>query len=784
MDMPQDPLGAIVNFGIGQPVPRAEDPTLVQGKGTYTDDVNLPNQAYAALLRSPHAHGRITRLDLTAAFAAQGVLAIYTADDLKEYGTFKNFIPAQNRDGSDAYPTPRRALAKDRVTFVGDPIACVVAATREEAQAAVETIELDIDPLPAVTTPREALVDQPLVFDETKRNVGLDFHFGRSEEVAKAFEKAAHVARLRLRNSRVVMNPMEPRVFIADYDKGSKRFTVYSGTQGVAGFKKNLAGLMRLDENAVRIISRNVGGSFGMKGGMFPEYVCVMHATRALGRPVKWTSSRAEAFLADHHGRDSDFDAELALDKDGHFLAVRLNGFGNLGAHLTGVGPLMPSGGTTRNLPGVYRTPLIEVSSLVMYTHTQPISAYRGAGRPEGNYFMERLVETAAAEMGIDPVEIRRRNLIPASALPFKAASGMTYDSGNFEGVLDRALKEADWAGFDKRKAESASRGKVRGRGIGQFLELTAPVGFELGGISFGEDGTVTMTTGTHDHGQGHWSTFAQILVHKLGVPFEAVRLMQSDSDKVSRGGGTGGSKSVMASGTAIWQAADVVIDKGKQVAAHMLEAAVDDIEFGNGRFTIAGTDRTISVMEIARRLNAGEVMPEGVPASLDVEQNSSALPPTFPNGVHICEVEVDPDTGVIEIAKYTAVNDFGRVINPMLVEGQLHGGITQGIGQCILEEARFDESGQLLTGSFMDYAMPRAENVPFFTVVSHPSLAKTNPLGIKGCGEAGCAGSLTSVMNAVNNALSSFGVRHIDMPATPLRVWEAIQAAKAGKAA
>jgi carbon-monoxide dehydrogenase large subunit len=494
---------------------------------------------------------------------------------------------------------------------------------------------------------------------------------------------------------------------------------------------------------------------------------------------VKWADQRSESFVSDHHGRGHALEAALALDKDGRFLAVRLSGYGDLGAYLSQVMPLPSSVNVAKNLPGVYRTPAIDVSIQCVFTNTTPIGAYRGAGRPEGNYIMERLVEAAAAEMGLDRIELRRRNHIPADAMPYKAASDNLYDSGEFTPLLDRAVEAADWAGFPARKAESRARGKLRGIGVGQYLEVTAPPMNEMGGIRFEADGTVTIVTGTLDYGQGHATPFAQVLSERLGIPFERIRLIQGDSDELIAGGGTGGSKSIMASGAAIVQASAKVVEQGREIAAHMLEAGVADIEFARGRFTIAGTDRGIGIMELAERLRRGEKLPEGAPSTLDVRTVFESAPSAYPNGCHVAEVEVDPETGVTEVVRYAMVNDFGTIINPLLVEGQLHGGVVQGIGQALMERTVYDGSGQLVTGSYMDYALPRAADAPFFSFESRPVPATTNPLGAKGCGEAGCAGSLPAVMNALADALREVGVKHIDMPATPQAVWAAIDGAR-----
>jgi carbon-monoxide dehydrogenase large subunit len=772
---------ALTKFGVGQPVPRSEDPRLLRGEGKYTDDVNAPGQAYAAIVRSRYAHGILRGILTDAARAMPGVLGVYTGKDLAEYGTLRCTMTLKNRDGSDMRTPRRPALPTDKVRFVGDPVAFVVAETAVQAKDAAEAVELDIDTLPAVTQASLAgAPDAPLLYDDAPGNQSLDFHHGDSEKVAAAFKAAAHVTRVSLVNSRIVVNPMEPRSAIASFEPASGRWTINVGSQGVFGLRNSIAeDILKVPRDKVRVLTGNVGGSFGMKAQVYPEYVCLFHAARALGRPVKWTDERSDSFLSDMHGRDGELDCELALDKDGRFLAARVTGFGNHGAYLAQVGPIPLALNIAKNMVGPYRTPLIEVAIRTMFTNTTPIGPYRGAGRPEGNYVMERLIETAAAEMGIDRVEMRRRNHIRPGEFPWNAPSGMSYDSGDFTVLLDKAISLADWNGFEARKAASKAKGKLRGRGIGAFLEVTAPPTKEMGGIRFEADGTVTIITGTLDYGQGHASPFAQVLVDKLGVPFDKVRLLQGDSDELIAGGGTGGSKSMMASGAAIVEASAKVIEIGRKIASVALEAAEADIEFAQGRFVIAGTDRAIGVMELAAKLRGGLKLPEGMPASLDVKHVFDAAPSAFPNGCHVAEVEVDPETGVVEIARYTAVNDFGTVVNPMLVEGQVHGGVVQGIGQALMERVRYDEHGSVLTGSFMDYAMPRAADVPSFAFATHDVPATTNPLGAKGCGEAGCAGALPSVMNALVDALSPLGIRNIDMPATPSRVWAAIQAAR-----
>ena len=712
-----------------------------------------------------------------------GVVAIHTEAELRAAGI--GLMPAAattNRDGAPTPRPPQMALAGGRVRYVGDPVAFVVAETAKQARDAAEAVVAEIEECPAVSDAREAAAPgAPQLHDEAPGNVVVDFHHGDTEAVLAAFARAAHVARLRIRSSRIIVNPMEPRAALGAFDRESGRYVLRLGCQGVMGMRNLLKDVLGVPAAQIQVLTGQVGGSFGMKSSCYPEYVCLLHAAKRLGRPVKWTDERSESFLSDSHGRDHDMLAELALDAEGNFLATRLTGFGNLGAYLSNTVLLPATVNAVKNFAGVYRTPLMEVSTRCVFTNTTPVGAYRGAGRPEGNYYMERLVETAAREMGIDALALRRRNLIAPEQIPFRAASGLVYDSGDFPAILDEALAAADWNGFAARKAESARRGRIRGRGIGHYLEATADAGAEMGGIRFDADGGATILTGTLDYGQGHASAFAQVLHGKLGIPFERIRLLQGDSEALLAGGGTGGSRSIMQSGNAIVEAGDLVIEKGRAAAAHMLEAGEADIEFADGRFSVAGTDLGIGIMELAARLReeAGS-LPDGVPSALDVGHVARGVPSAFPNGCHVAEIELDPETGMVEVVSYRTVNDFGVLVNPRLVAGQLHGGIVQGIGQALTEMVAFDETGQLLTGSFMDYALPRADAVPEIGFASHPVPARSNPLGVKGCGEAGCAGSLPAVMNALLDALSAFGIGHIDMPATPSRVWMAIQEAKA----
>ena len=772
---------AIQKFAVGQPVPRMEDQALVRGRGQYTDDVDLPGQVYAAMVRSQIAHGRINSIDTAAARAMPGVLAVYTGADMAKagYGGITSRLPLKSRDGSALKNPERPILPTDKVRFVGDPIACVIATTAAEAQDAAEAVVVDIDQLPAVLDPLTARTAGTAVWDAVPDNCVLDYLYGEPDKVAAAFAAAAHVTKLTMDNRRLVVCAMEPRSCVADYDKATSRFTLYSPTQGVMGSKANASSLMKVTPDKMRFVAVNVGGSFGMKGAIFPEYVCAMHAARELGKPVKWTDTRSESFLSDHHGRAQGYDGELALDKDGRILALRMTGWGDLGGYLTNFGPQLSSFNIVKHVASVYRTPVMELAVRCVFTNTVPVTAYRGAGRGEGNYYIERLVDTAAREMGIDPAEMRRRNLIKPAEMPFKSVSGSVYDCGDFPAQLDKALAEADWNGFAARKAASAAQGKLRGRGIGQFLEMTAPVMKEQGSLRFEKDGTLTVFTGTHDHGQGHATTFAQVLVARLGISFDKIRIAQTDSDLLKSGGGTGGSKSIMASGTALVEASAKVIEKAKLAASFVLEANAGDIQFKGGRISIVGTDRGMSLTELAKAVASDSTLPADCPRSLDVDYIHEAAPPTFPNGCHVAEVEIDPDTGIVQVDRYTMVGDFGTLVNPMIVEGQLRGGVVQALGQCLSEVARYDDAGQLLSGSFMDYALPHAADAPNMRYADLPVLTKSNPLGAKGCGEAGTSGGLPSIMNAIVDALSVYGIKHIEMPATPEAVWRAIKAAK-----
>ncbi len=770
-------------YAIGQPVSRDEDPRLLRGEGRYVDDIGLQGQAYGVFLRSPMAHGEITALDVSKARQSPGVIGVVTADDLEAAGIkpFPFGMPLKDADGNPPVTPRRLALAKGRVRHVGETIALVVAETRAAAKDAAEKIVLDIDPLPAIPDIEAALApDAPQIWPEAPGNVAFRWAGGDRAGADKAFKAADHVTRLKLVDNRVVVASMETRGAVVSFDADASHFTIYSPSQGVFALRNGLANIFGLQPSSLHVFTYDVGGSFGMKGSPSPELVALMQAARVFGRPVKWQDDRSEAFMSDHHGRDMLFDAELALDKEGNFLAVRVKVAANMGAYMGSIGPLMGSVNILKNVSSLYRTPSIGVTSTAVFTNTTFVGSYRGAGRPDGNYVMECLIDHAARETGHDPVELRRRNMLRPEDMPYKAASGLSYDSGDFARIMDAALEQADWNGYADRKAKSEAAGKIRGRAIASYLEVTAPPNKEMGGIRFEEDGTVSLITGTQDYGQGIRMGFRQIVANRLGLPFEKIQAILGNSDELIAGGGSGGSRSTQASGSALVAASEEVVKKGKQAAAHILEAAVADIEFENGEFVISGTDRSIDLLDLAERLRTANSLPEDVPADIDASLIHDDPPSGYPNGSHVVEVEIDPETGVVTVDRYTAVNDFGTIINPLLVAGQAQGGIVQGLGQALTENVVYDRDGQLLTGSFMDYTMPRADDVPSigFSTIEVPS--RTNPLGVKGCGEAGTTGAVPAVMNAVLDALAQVGVKHLDMPATPLRVWQAIQDAKA----
>ena len=752
---------------------------LLRGDGRYTDDFALDGQAYAYVFRSPYAHGEIKRLDVSPAEAAPGVLCVLTASDLAAEGVKALFcrLNLKSRDGAPMHKPERPCLAVGKVRYRGEAIAVVVAETLAQAKDASELIDLDIDILPAVTDARDALREgAPQLHDGVSANQALDWELGDEEEAERIFAGAHHVTKLTLRNNRVVIAPMEPRAAVGEYDSESGRYTLHVPTQGVFGFTTELAeSVMGIAREKLRIQTYRVGGSFGMKSAPYPEYAPVLVAARRLGRPVKWCDERSDSFLSDQHGRDGWAEASLAFDAEGRVLAARVISYGNAGAYFSAVGPHMYTNNIQRNFPGVYRLPLLHARSHGVFTNTTPIGAYRGAGRPEAVYYMERLMDTAAREMGIDRIELRRRNMLRPDEIPHTTVCGMVYDSGDFPAVLEDALAAADWDGFEARRKASAEKGLLRGLGIATYLEATGAPAREMGRIRFEEDGTVTMVTGSLDYGQGHAAPFAQVVTSKLGIPFDRFRLIQGDSDELVAGQGTGGSKTMISGGTILLHTAEKVVENGKAIAAHVLEAAAVDIEFEGGQFTVVGTDRTVSILELAEYARKG--LPEDVPQKLDAELVEDPPPSAFPNGCHIAEVEITPETGEVRVDRYFIVDDFGTLVNPMLVEGQVHGGVAQGFGQALMEDTLYDDQGQLITGSFMDYAMPRAADLPAFHFGSHPVPASTNPLGAKGCGEAGCSGSMPAIMNAIVDVLArETGATHIDMPATSERVWSALR--------
>ena len=768
-----------LKFGIGQPVLRAEDPKLLRGDGIYTDDYDATGQAYARFLRSPLPHGKIQSLDVSGAIAAAGVIAVYSGEDLRNAGV-KDIpcpIAVKSRDGSDAVVPPRPALAVGEVKHVGDPVAVVIAETASQAQDAIERIKLEIDPLPYVTDPVIAeAVGAPQVWEMAPRNTCLDFHWGDDQKVEQAFEKASHITKIKLTNTRMIVSAMEPRATVAEYDQDLKKFTLHVGTQGVAGYRNAMANMLSIEPEKMRIVSQEVGGSFGMKGSAFNEAVVALFASRQLRRAVKWTADRTESFLSDHHGRAMTFELTLGLDTNANFLALRVDGVGDMGAYLTAMGPWPATMVTSRNIISVYKTPAISFNTKCIFTNTVPTGPYRGAGRPESKFFLERLIDKAAEEIGMDRIEIRRRNMISPEMLPHSTPVDLTYDSGEFETVLDKCLKRADYDGYLNRKKSAEDRGKLLGLGIAPYLETTAGPGTELADIRFEADGTVTLTSGTKDFGMGHATPFAQVLSSELGIPFESINLVQHDSDEMSPGaGGSGGSRSMIAASGAIIECAALIVDKGLNAASHILEAAIEDITFSDGIFTVTGTDRSIGIIALEEKLRGLSDLEEGVPKTLSNKVNHNTAPISFPNGCHVAEVEIDPDTGNVTIERYTVVDDFGVVVNPLIVEGQVHGGIAQGIGQVICEDTIYDESGQLLTATYLDYQLPRAEDITHIDFTTHPVPCTTNPLGVKGCGEAGNGGSYPVIYNAIMDAINGNNGVELGIPATPQRIWQAI---------
>ena len=767
-------------FGLAQPVRRVEDPRLLVGGGRYTDDIVLPGMLWGAVLRSPHASAQFAAIDTAAALAVPGVVAVYTAHDLAQdgIGGLPCAIPLKNRDGSPRFDPPHPVLADGVARHVGDPVAFVVGETQKAARDGAEAIAPDYVVLDSVTDLAAAMEPgEPTVWPEAANNVCFDWEVGDQAKTEALFASAAHVTRLTVVNNRVVVNSMEARAALATYEDG--RWTLYSTTQGGWVLKSLLAKeVFHVPEEQFRIITPDVGGGFGMKLFLYAEHALTCYATRKLGRPVKWASERSEAFLSDSQGRDNITQTSLALDKDGRFLALRTRNVANMGAYLSTFAPFIPTMAGTKVLASVYGFQAIYANVLGVFTNTVPVDAYRGAGRPESNYVVERVIDAAAAELGMDRVAIRKLNMVKPSAMPYTSAMNQLYDSGDFERVLDAALTKMDWAGFETRRAASAARGKKRGIGMSYYLEATGGAPTERAEIRFADDGHVDVFVGTQSSGQGHETAYVMLIADQLGIDGDKVRIRQGDTDSIPTGGGTGGARSLYSEGQAILVTAASVIEKGKQAASEALEAAVADIDFAAGRFSIVGTDRGIDIISLAatQRDRAARGEPAVMLDAAEVAQISSH---TFPNGCHIAEVEIDPDTGMIAVLRYIVCDDVGRAVNPMIVRGQVHGGVAQGFGQAVLERTAYDKaSGQLLSGSLMDYALPRAADLPDIEVDLIEVPCTSNPLGVKGAGEAGAVGSPPAVMNAIVDALSSAGVKSIDMPATPEKVWQALQAA------
>jgi carbon-monoxide dehydrogenase large subunit len=766
-------------FGMGQAVRRVEDKRFVTGAGNYTDDVNLPRQGYAAILRSPHAHARIASIDVSEAGAAPGVLGVFIHADMAAdgWGSIQCAAPVPNKDGSPPKMPPHYPLAKDRVRHVGDAVAFVVAETLGQAKDALDLIRVEYDALPAATDLATCMEPgQPLVWDEAPRNLCLDWETGDAKATEAAFAKAKHVVELELVNNRIVVNSMEPRGALGLYEPGEERWSLWSSTQGSHFLRKLLSAQMEAPENRIRVVTPDVGGGFGMKLFLYPEHGMVLFAAKRLGRPVKWTGERSDAFVTDTHGRDNLTKARLALDEQGRFLALRVDTIANLGAYLSNYGPFIPTLAGTAMLAAVYKTPAIYCAVKSVFTHTVPVDAYRGAGRPESAYIVERIVDHAARKLGIPAAELRRRNFIRPEDMPFRTVLGRTYDSGDFARNMDDALKAADAAGFPARKAASRARGQERGLGFATYIEECGGGSDEVAELRFDPSGSATLLVGTQSSGQGHQTAYAQLLADKLGVDMSAIRVVQGDTETMSFGRGTGGSRSLPVAGVAVERVADKLIDKGRRIAAHRLEAAEADIEFADGQFRIAGTDRSVPIQKIAKAAFDPLQLPPGLEPGFAEKLHFLPADSTYPNGCHVCEVEIDPETGRVEVVRYLVVDDFGRIVNPLLLAGQVHGGVGQGIGQAVLEGCVYDpETGQLLTASLNDYALPRADDVPPVEFSTNVVPCTTNPLGIKGAGEAGAIGAPPAVINAIVDALAEFGVEHIDMPATPERVWRAV---------
>jgi carbon-monoxide dehydrogenase large subunit len=768
-----------MRFGIGQPVTRKEDARFLTGRGRYVADIDFVRQAHAVLVFSPHAHAVIRAIDKAAAEQMPGVHAVLTGEDWAAdgLGTLDPEVMAEDMGGPKGYRTKRPPLAQGRVRYVGDRVAVVIAATEAQARDAAELVSVDYEILPAVVRAADAVrPDAPLVHGGAANNTSFTMRMGNADAVDAGFARAHHITRLSLYNNRLTAVTMEPRGCVAEYDPGTRRYTLYSSTQNVHGVRQTLAHhILHVPESRIRVAARDVGGGFGMKGNVYPEEAIIVWAARRVGRPVKWIPSRSEALLGDYHGRDQNVSAELALDADGRFLALRWTGSHNVGAYIEGAGAI-PILFSLKLASTVYDIPAVAVTSSLVLTNTAPTVPYRGAGRPEAVYIMERLVDQAAREMRIDPAELRKKNLIRPDAYPYETRTGWVYDTGNYAAAMTKCQALADWDGYGERRAGSQAAGKYRGRSITYYVDNTG-VFNERMELRFDPSGELTILAGTLSHGQGHETTYAQMVADWLGVPEDKIHLAQADTDEVAIGRGTYASRSMMIGGSALRGAADEVIDRGKRFAAHFLEADAADIAFADGAFTIAGTDRSMPIGQVAQM----SFIPVGLPSELGVGlQGAGAFSsdmPSFPNGCHICELEIDPETGAVELDRYTVVDDCGTVINPLLAKGQIMGGIAQGAGQALLEDVVYDrDSGQLLTGTLMDYGIPRADTLPAIVVDFSPAPSTTNPLGAKGVGEGGTVASTPTVMNAILDALAPLGVTDVTMPATPERIWRAIR--------
>jgi aerobic carbon-monoxide dehydrogenase large subunit len=772
-------------FAIGQPVPRFEDPRLVKGAGRYVADMVFPGMAFGYVLRSPHAHARIRSIDTSKAKAAPGVLAVLTSADYKAAGFGDLPVPGglQRRDGAPGYRPRYPALAEDHVRMIGDYVAFVVAETNYQAADAAELIHVDYEPLPAIVSTADAVKPgAPLVWDDCPNNIGFIQVEGDKEATDAAFARAARIVKHRFVINRVTAAAMEPRGCVGLFEPVDGRYTIYTTLQRTNVFQTELSQyVLKVPDSKIRVVCGDIGGSFGMKSAVYNEVALVLVGAKVTGRPVKWVATRSESFLCDAQARDNVTEAELALDKDGTFLGFRARIIAAIGAYMQ-VG--MPAfTGNLGTLAGVYRTPASHIDVSGVFTHTQPVRPYRGNGRPEAGYVIERMVDLAADQLGIDPAELRRRNTIPASAMPFKTSVTFTYDCGEFEKNMDLALHAADKKGFEARRARARKNGKLRGFGFSNTIERSAAAGLEGAEIRFDRTGSVSIFSGSINQGQGHETTFKQIVCDRLGLDPSEVTYIQGDTDQVFFAEGTGGSRSATFSGSAFTLAADKVETKAKAIAAHMLKVDVGEINFADGVFSSKKTNQTLTIKEVAKASLDPKNLPPGFEPGLIEKAIYTGKVASYPNGVHVCELEIDEETGEVEIVGYNVVDDVGTVINPLLLHGQVDGGIAMGVGQILMEDIKFDDQGQMLTGSFMDYAMPRAGDLTAFHVESNPVPTKTNPLGVKGAGEAGCVGAMPAVANALVDALSVLGIKHIEMPATPEVIWRAIRDARAKSA-